>query len=98
MSAVDAGSTRRVTAERMPDVAPERRRGSGYTMLAIAVVWLVLWVVLRGHQTRELGLQDTTGFHDWINGIRDWIQLHGDENWFLGGVLGGIGDFFNAVF
>ncbi len=48
--------------------------------------------------TRALGLQDTTGFHDWLNGIRDWVQLHGPDNWFFGGVLGFIGDVFNGIF
>ena len=57
-----------------------------------------LWLVLRGTQTRELGFQDTTGFHSWLNEIRDWVQLHGPDNWFFGGVLGTIGDVFNAIF
>ncbi|MCW2791656.1 MAG: transporter permease [Nocardioides sp.] len=84
--------------EEQPYVDPERNRHTGYKLLAILMVWLVLWLALRGHQTRELGLQDKTGFHDWLNEVRDWVQLHGADNWFFGGVLGGIADFFNAVF
>ena len=48
--------------------------------------------------TKALGLQDTTGFHDWLNDVRDWVQLHGPDNWFFGGVLGFIGDALNAIF
>ena len=46
---------------------------------------------LKGNNTLALGLQDTTDFHEWLNGIRDWVQLHGPDNWFFGGVLGFIG-------
>ena len=48
-------------------------------LLVILAVWLVLYFLLKGNDTRALGLQDTTGFHDWLNGIRDWVQLHGPE-------------------
>ena len=61
------------------------------------MVWLVLYAVLKGNDTKLLGFQDTTGFHEWLNRVRDWVQLHGPGNWFFGGVLGGIGDGFNAV-
>ena len=30
--------------------------------------------------------------------MRDWVQLNGPDNWFFGGVLGFIGDAFNAIF
>ncbi len=59
---------------------------------------MVLYAVLKGNDTKALGLQDTTSFHDWLNEIRDWVQLHGPDNWFFGGVLGFIGDTFNNIF
>ena len=59
---------------------------------------MVLFAVLKGNDTKALGLQDTTSFHDWLNEIRDWVQLHGPDNWFFGGVLGFIGDTFNNIF
>lgn len=84
--------------EEQPTVEYGKNRRTGLKLLAIVVVWVGLWLVLRGTQTRELGFQDTTGFHSWLNEIRDWVQLHGPDNWFFGGVLGTIGDVFNAIF
>lgn len=84
--------------EEQPLTTGRKRRRTGLLVLGIVVVWLVLFAVLHGHDTRSLGLQDRTGFHDWLNKVRDWVQLHGPDNWFFGGVLGFIGDTFNAVF
>ena len=84
--------------EEQPYVEVGKKRRTGLKLLGIVVIWLILWVILRGNQTRELGFQDTTGFHTWLNEIRDWVQLHGPNNWFFNGVLGTIGDVFNAVF
>ena len=84
--------------EEQPYIAPAAKRRTGLKVLAVLVLWVVGYAILKGKQTRALGLQDTTGFHDWINDRRDWIQLHGPDNWFFGGVLGFIGDVFNNVF
>ena len=56
-----------------------------------------LWALLKGKNTMALGFQDTTDLHRWLNEARDWVQLEGQDNWFFGGVLGGIGDFLNSV-
>lgn len=77
------------------DLAPKRHTGA--KLAAIVVFWLVGFAVLKNHQTLALGFQDTTGFHTWLNSVRDWVQLDGQNNWFFGGVLGGVGDFFNTV-
>ncbi|MGI9084422.1 MAG: ABC transporter permease [Aeromicrobium sp.] len=84
--------------EEQPYVELGKKRRTGLKLLALAAVWIVLWLILRGTQTRELGFQDTTGFHQWLNEVRDWVQLNGPNNWFFNGVLGTIGDVFNAVF
>jgi glycine betaine/proline transport system permease protein len=84
--------------EEQPYVEQGKKRHTGLKLLGILVVWLVLYAILKGNNTRALGLQDTTGFHTWLNDIRDWVQLHGPDNWFFGGVLGFIGDLFNNVF
>ena len=84
--------------EEQPIVEYGKNRRTGLKLLVIVVVWVGLWLVLRGTQTRELGFQDTTGFHTWLNEIRDWIQLNGPTNWFFNGVLDNIGEVFNAVF
>ena len=84
--------------EEQPYVEQGRKRHTGPVLLGLLVVWLVLFALLKGNDTRALGLQDTTGFHDWLNSVRDWVQLHGPDNWFFGGVLGFIGDLFNGIF
>ena len=86
------------TKEEQPQVEYGKNRHTALKLLGILVVWVVVWVVLKGNQTRALGFQDTTGFHSWLNDIRDWVQLHGPDNWFFGGLLGFIGDVFNGVF
>jgi glycine betaine/proline transport system permease protein len=84
--------------EEQPHVEYGKNRHTGLKLLGIVVVWVVLWLILRGEQTRALGFQDTTGFHTWLNEIRDWVQLHGPNNWFFGDVLGTIGRIFDAIF
>ncbi len=96
--AIDTVTEPSASKEEQPAVEYGKNRRTGLKLLAILVVWVVLWLILRGTQTRELGFQDTTGFHSWLNEIRDWVQLHGPGNWFFGGVLGTIGDVFNAIF
>ena len=64
-------------------------------LLGILVVWLVLYTAFKGQMTKAMGLQDTTALHRKLNEARDWVQLHGPDNWFIGGVLGTIGDFLN---
>jgi glycine betaine/proline transport system permease protein len=84
--------------EEQPYVFLEKKRHTGIKLVGVVVFWLVCYAALKGHQTRALGLQDTTRFHSWINDRRDWVQLHGPDNWFFGGVLNFIGEVFNHVF
>ena len=83
--------------EEQPYIEQGANRRTGAKVLGILAVWVVLYFVLRGHDTKALGLQDTTAFHDWLNRVRDWVQLHGPGNWFFGGVLGHIGSAANAT-
>jgi glycine betaine/proline transport system permease protein len=78
------------------DTAPRRR--TGLWLGVTAAVWLVGWLLLRGHNTLSLGFQDLTGFHSWLNNLRDDIQLASSRgNWFFDGVIGNISDLFNWV-
>ena len=81
--------------EEQPYVEPGKKRYTGPKLLGILVVWLVLYTAFKGQMTRAMGLQDTTELHEQLNDARDWVQLHGTDNWFFGGVLGTIGDFLN---
>lgn len=86
------------TKEEQPYIEPGRKRYAGYKLLGVLVVWLILFVAFKNHDTRALSIYDTSGFHHWINDRRDWLQLHGPDNWFFGTVLGDIGSFFNSIF
>jgi glycine betaine/proline transport system permease protein len=81
--------------EEQPYVEPSKKRHTGVKLLGILVVWLVLYTAFKGQMTKAMGLQDTTELHRKLNEARDWVQLHGPDNWFIGGVLGTIGDFLN---
>ena len=85
------------TKEEQPYIEVQKKRYTGPKLLAILVVWLILFFALKNKMTRALGIQDRTGLHNKINDARDWVQLHGPDNWFFGGVLGTIGDFLNWV-
>lgn len=85
------------TKEEQPYVDPSRKRHTGPLLLGILAFWLVCWAVLKGNNTKALGLQDTTELHRQLNDARDWVQLEGQDNWFFGGILGAIGDALNSV-
>jgi glycine betaine/proline transport system permease protein len=82
--------------EQQPYVERARNRHTGLQLLGILVFWVVAWVLLKGQDTKALGFQDTTRLHRRLNDARDWVQLEGQDNWFFGGVLGGIGDVLNS--
>jgi glycine betaine/proline transport system permease protein len=83
--------------EQLPYVEQHKPRRTGVKLLGILVFWLIAFFALQGQMTRALGLQDTTDLHQKLNDVRDWVQLEGSDNWFFGGVLGGIADALNAV-
>ena len=91
------GADRAVTKEEQPRVEYGKRRRTGLKMLGILVVWGVLYAILKGTNTKALAFQDTTDLHRRLNQARDWVQLEGQDNWFFGGVLGGIGDSLNTL-
>ncbi|WP_138415530.1 ABC transporter permease [Sinomonas gamaensis] len=48
-----------------------RRHWRPFLLGAVVVLWLVLWAVLKGTQTLELGGAEKTDFHLWLNSVRD---------------------------
>ena len=85
------------TKEEQPYVDPSPKRYTGPKLAAILVVWVVLYFIFKGQQTLALPFAETTPFHDWINSVRDWVQLNGPDNWFFGGVIGFISDVLNTI-
>ncbi|WP_392542892.1 ABC transporter permease [Oryzobacter telluris] len=78
------------TKEAQPLTVTEAPRRTGRKLLVVLALWLLAWATLRGKQTLALSNADTTGLHEWFNGVRDQVQLLGRDNWFFHGVLGTI--------
>lgn len=74
--------------EEQPYVDETKKRHTGLKLLVVLAVWVVGWAIFNGRDTLALAFQDTTGFHTWLNGIRDDIQVASLNNWFFHGVLG----------
>jgi len=83
--------------EQLPYVDTHKPRRTGLKLLGILAFWLICYLLFQGKMTRALGLQDTTELHQKLNDVRDWVQLEGQDNWFLGGVLGAIADVLNSI-
>ncbi|HYO41041.1 MAG TPA: ABC transporter permease subunit [Nocardioidaceae bacterium] len=84
--------------EEQPYVDPAPRRRTGLWLAVTLVVWVAGWLVFKGQNTLTLGFQDLTGFHRWLNDLRDDIQLASSRgNWFFDGVIGTVSDLFNWV-
>ena len=81
--------------EEQPRAAPVERRRTGLKLGGVAVVWVVGWLLFRGHATLATPFQQLNGLHTWINDLRDNIQASAQTNWFFHGVIGNNTDFFN---
>ncbi|MEV7069420.1 ABC transporter permease subunit [Streptomyces sp. NPDC093990] len=63
-----------------PPAAPVRRISRSMVVGAILVVWLVLFVVLRGKQTLSLAAADLTSLHHRLNDVNDSIGANRNSN------------------
>ncbi|MDP5228320.1 MULTISPECIES: ABC transporter permease subunit [Arthrobacter] len=48
-----------------------RRQWRRTLLVAVVLLWVVLWAVLHGTQTLEIGGADKTDVHLWLNSVRD---------------------------
>jgi glycine betaine/proline transport system permease protein len=98
--AIDAG----ITASRNPefgfkeeqpyvDTAPNRHTGP--KLLIVLAVWVVGWLIFRGHNTLEIPYLQLNWFSTWLNHVRDTVQNALPTNWFFHGVIGHISSFVN---
>jgi glycine betaine/proline transport system permease protein len=56
-----------------------RERGRLLLLLAVVVVWVALWAILRGQDTLPLPPADTTPLHDWLQAKISDLQLHSTQ-------------------
>lgn len=52
-------------------------------LVAVVVLWLILWAVLKGTQTLEIGGADKTDIHLWLNSVRDAFDSARDTSAFF---------------
>ena len=62
----------------------------GWLLLAVLVVWVLGWLFFRGTATLEIGGAETTGFHNWLNGIRDAFDSARQGSFFFEYIIGPI--------
>lgn len=53
-----------------------RRPSRLITLGAILVAWIVLGTALRGRDTLQLDVSETTAVQDWFSSVRDWFDGH----------------------
>jgi glycine betaine/proline transport system permease protein len=81
-----------------PDGGRARRRpGNGRLMLGVLVVWVLGWAIFRGTATLEIGGADLTGFHLWLNSIRDGFDEAREGSFFFEYIIGGISAVIDAT-
>ena len=83
--------------EPVPEVGAPPRLKRGWAVGATIFVWLGGWALLRGTATLELGGAELTGFHQWLNGVRDDFDAARDTSFFFQYVIGGISTAIDAV-
>jgi glycine betaine/proline transport system permease protein len=85
-------------SEPEPDSAGGARLLSGGRLaLGVLVVWVLGWVVFRGTATLEIGGAELTGFHNWLNGIRDAFDAARQGSFFFEYIIGPISAVLDAI-
>ncbi len=77
-------------------------RGAGllstrWLALGLVVVWVLGWVIFRGTATLEIGGAELTGFHHWLNGIRDTFDSARQGSFFFEYIIGPISAALDAA-
>src|SRR5690348_16784818 len=83
------------TKESQPGIKPEKKRHTAPKLAAVLAVWVLGWLIFRGKSTLSIPFQQTNSFDNWVNHIRDNIQVASLNNWFFHGVLGQFSSFVN---
>ncbi|QTF71810.1 ABC transporter permease [Arthrobacter woluwensis] len=83
--------------EQAPPLSIFRRHWRRTVLVAVVVLWLILWAVLKGTQTLEIGGADKTGIHLWLNSVRDAFDSARDTSAFFQYVVQPITDGVNGL-
>lgn len=90
--------TKAAVKEDQPYVDPTPKRHTGIKVVAIVVVWVILWAIFRGRDTLTTPFDQLNWFSRWGNTLQNTIQSASQTNWFFHGVLGQLSTFVNWVF
>lgn len=83
--------------EQAPPLSIFRRHWRRTVLVAVVVLWLILWAVLKGTQTLEIGGADKTDIHLWLNSVRDAFDSARDTSAFFQYVVQPITDGVNGL-
>jgi glycine betaine/proline transport system permease protein len=72
-------------------------RARRFALPAVLVAWVVGAVALQGRQTLAIGRADLTGFHTYLNDVRDSFDAARADSFLLSTVVGGLSDALDAV-
>jgi glycine betaine/proline transport system permease protein len=84
--------------EEAPRVAAPTSRHTGRNLLIVVAIWLIGYVILKGHDTLNTPYQQLNSFDTWLNHIRDDIVASSQTNWFFHGIIGNGSTWLNARF
>lgn len=88
----------RAPAASPPPEAPVRRTlAVRWQFLIVLAVWVIGWVIWRGQATLAIGGAELTGFHRWLNDVRDGFDSAREGSFFFEYVIGGISAALNAT-
>lgn len=62
---------------------PPARLKTGWALGFIVVVWVGGWALWQGTATLAIGGAELTGFHEWLNDVRDSFDAAREDNWFF---------------
>jgi glycine betaine/proline transport system permease protein len=98
---VSTTATRRPEAppvrEEQPRVEDHRPTHTFGRLVAVVAVWVVGWLVLRGHQTLALPGAQLTDFQKWLNGVKNSFDAARETNPAFK-IIGGISTGLNWLF
>jgi glycine betaine/proline transport system permease protein len=72
-----------------------RRHAQAWALVAVVVLWVVVWAITQGTDTLQISAATHTNVHDWLQARADAI-IAADDNWFLN-ILNNIADAINSL-
>jgi glycine betaine/proline transport system permease protein len=74
-----------------------RRHWRWLSIIGVLAIWRIGLAIFRGEDTLEIGGAELTGFHEWLNDVRDDFDAQRDTNFFFKYVIGGISDVLDWI-